>query len=140
MEDDATMDHDLNNDPNANGVDDFCSTIFRNVPKPLLPHPTTPPTRAVNNHTTRVWKTRVATRSSLRLAAHPSSVPVAERAQRKLMRELDFINSQSLVPDAAITAYVDMYAGELLEEAIKALRAATRLSNKKLAKALAAIV
>jgi DNA-binding transcriptional regulator YiaG len=56
------------------------------------------------------------------------------------MRELDFINSQSPAPDAAITAYVDMYAGELSEQAIKALRAATRLSNKKLAKALAAIV
>jgi hypothetical protein len=60
-------------------VDDFCNTIFRNVPEPLLPHPTTPPTCAVNNRTTRVWKTRVATRSSLRLTARPSSVPVAER-------------------------------------------------------------
>jgi DNA-binding transcriptional regulator YiaG len=56
------------------------------------------------------------------------------------MRELDFINNQSPAPDAAITAYVDMYDGELPEQAIKALRAATRLSNKKLAKALAAIV
>ena len=81
-----------------------------------------------------------ATRSSLRLAARPSPVPVAERAQRKLMRELDFINNQSPAPDAAITGYVDMYAGELPEQAVKALKAATRLSNKKLAKALAAIV
>jgi len=67
-------------------------------------------------------------------------VPVAERAQRKLMRELDFINNQSPAPDAAITGYVDMYAEELQEQAVKVLTAATRLSNKKLAKALAAIV
>jgi hypothetical protein len=33
----------------------------------------------------------VATRSSVRLAAKPSLVPVAERAQRKLMRELGFV-------------------------------------------------
>jgi hypothetical protein len=140
MEDDATVGHDLNNNPNANRVDDFCSTIFRSVPKPLLPRPTTPPTQAVNNRTRRVRGAKAATRSSLRLEARPSSVPVAERAQRKLMRELDFINNQSLAPDAAITAYVDMYAGELPEQAIIALRAATCLSNKKLATALAAIV
>lgn len=67
-------------------------------------------------------------------------MPVAERAQKKLMRELDFINNPSLAPDAAVTAYVDMYANDLPEETVKAIRAATRLSNKKLAKALAAIV
>jgi hypothetical protein len=42
-------------------------------------------------------KTMAQTRSSLRQAARPSPVPVAERAQRKLMRELDFINPQTTV-------------------------------------------
>ena len=37
-------------------------------------------------------KPAVSTRSSTRLASKPSSVPVARRAQQKLMRELDFIN------------------------------------------------
>ena len=64
---------------------------------------------------------------------------MAERATRKLMRELDFINPPSLAPDAAVTAYVDMYADDLPEQAVMAIRAATRLSNKKLAEALAAI-
>jgi hypothetical protein len=125
-EDNATVDHDLNDDPNANWVDDFCSTIFSSVSKLVLPHPTSPPTRAVNNCTRRVRKTRVATHSSLCLAARPSSVPVAERTQRKLMHELDFINNQSPAPDATITAYVDMYAGELPDQVVKVLTAAMR--------------
>lgn len=33
-----------------------------------------------------------STRSSLRLAARPSPAPVAQRAQQKLMRELNFIH------------------------------------------------
>jgi hypothetical protein len=44
-----------------------------------------------------------ATCSSLRLAAKPSAVPVAERAQRKLMHELEFINPQQSAPDAPNT-------------------------------------
>jgi hypothetical protein len=55
------------------------------------------------------------------------------------MRELDFINPQAIEPDAAVTTYVDMYAGDLPEEAVKAIRAATRMGNKKLAEALAAM-
>jgi hypothetical protein len=35
---------------------------------------------------------------------------------------------------------IDKYAGDLPEQAIKALKAATRLGNKELAEALAAIV
>jgi hypothetical protein len=61
-------------------------------------------------------------------------VPVAERVQRKLMRELEFINPQHSTPNAAVTEYIDMYGGDLPEQAIKAIRAATRLGNKKLAK------
>lgn len=66
-------------------------------------------------------------------------MPVAERAQRKLMPELDFINPQTPAPDAAVTASIDMYAGDLPEQAFEALKEATRLGNKKPAKALAAV-
>lgn len=61
-------------------------------------------------------------------------------AQQKLMRELDFINAQeTTAPDAVVTKYVDMYEGELPEQAVKAIRAATRMGNKKLAMVLAAM-
>jgi hypothetical protein len=56
------------------------------------------------------------------------------------MCELDFINPQTLVPDTAVTAYVDMYASDLHEEAIKAIKSATHMGNKKLAKVLVAMV
>jgi hypothetical protein len=56
------------------------------------------------------------------------------------MRELGFVNPQHLAPDATVTKYIDMYSGDLSEQAVMAIRAATRLGNKKLAKALAAMV
>jgi len=34
------------------------------------------------------------------------------------MRELDFINNLSPVPDVAVTAYVDIYADDLPEQVI----------------------
>ena len=101
--------------------------------------PTSPPKWVYTKRTGRKQKNMVATHLSLRLAARPSTVPVAERATRKLMRELDFISNTSPAPDAAVTAYVDMYADDLPEQAVMAIRAATRLSNKELAEALAAI-
>ena len=55
------------------------------------------------------------------------------------MRELDFINGQSPVPDAAITEFVDMFGEDLPEQAIEAIRAAAKMGNKKLSKALAAM-
>jgi hypothetical protein len=67
-------------------------------------------------------------------------VPVAERAQRKLMRGLEFLNPQRRAPDAAVTEYIDLYGADLPEQAIKALREATWMDNKELAKALAAMV
>ena len=82
-----------------------------------------------------------ATRSSLCQAARPSPIPVAERATRNLMRELEFINSQQQqAPDAAVDEYVDLYAGNLPEMAVEAIKAATRMGNKKLTKVLEAIV
>ena len=144
-EGDPTVGHDLYGDPNEHRVDDihdFCSAIFKSVSEPLLPRLASPPTsppKQVCSKRTRKLKNMVTTRSSLRLTARPSTVPVAERATRKLMRELDFINNPSPTPDAVVTAYEDMYADDLPEQAVMAIRAATRLSNKKLAEALAAI-
>jgi hypothetical protein len=61
------------------------------------------------------------------------------------MRELAFINDESPAPDAAITQcvitqYVDMFGPDLLEEALKAIRAAVKMDNMELSKALAAMV
>jgi hypothetical protein len=57
------------------------------------------------------------------------------------MRELSFMNSnsKSAALDAAVTAYVDMYGDDLPKQAVKAIRAATRMGNKELSRALAAI-
>jgi len=115
--------------------------MFKELWAPLLPTPEFPPPRALP----RVGKLRKkkalqVTRSSLRQAAKPTTVPVAEHAQRKLMRELEFLKPQCLAPDAAVTEYIDLYGADLPEQAIEELRAATRLDNKELAKALAAMV
>lgn len=57
------------------------------------------------------------------------------------MGELDFINDQQQpAPDAAVVEYIDMYAGNLPEQAIKAIQKATKLGNKQLAKVLGALV
>jgi hypothetical protein len=48
---------------------------------------------------------------------------MAEHAQRKLMRELEFLDPQHPTPDA--TEYIDLYGDDLPEQAIKAIRAAT---------------
>jgi hypothetical protein len=60
---------------------EFCSRLFKELPAPLLPTPESPPPRATLPHTRkpRKMKTLRATCSSLRLAAKPSAVPVAER-------------------------------------------------------------
>jgi hypothetical protein len=51
------------------------------------------------------------------------------------MHELDFVNTQAPAPDAVLTAYIGMYGDDLPEQAIKAIQAATRMGNKKLAMA-----
>lgn len=121
------------------GDADFNMGMFQELPNPLLAAPTPQPCVQGTPTAGRTRRTMASTRSSLRLAARPSPVPVAQRAQQKLMRELDFINGQTATPDAAVTAYVDMYAGDLPEQAIVAIRAATKMGNKKLAKVLAAM-
>jgi hypothetical protein len=56
------------------------------------------------------------------------------------MRELEFINGQQQqAPDAAVAEYVDLYAGNLPEMAVEAIKA-TCMVNKKLAKVLEAIM
>ena len=112
--------------------------LFKELPSPLLPTPT-PSALQEPPYGGRSRKTMASTRCSLRLAAKPSPVPVAQRAQLKLMKELDFVNGQAVAPDAAVTAYVDMYADDLPEQAIMAIRATTKMGNKKLVKVLAAM-
>jgi hypothetical protein len=116
--------------------------MFKELPAPLLPTPEPPPPCATIPRAgkLRKRKTLQATCSSLRQANKPSTVPVAERVQCKLMRELEFLNPRRPGPDAAVTEYIDLHGGDLLEEAIKAIRAATCLDDKELVKALAAIV
>lgn len=81
----------------------------------------------------------VATRSSLRQAARPSPVPVSQRAQRKLMRELQFMETPEGPLDAAAMEYIDLYRQNMSEEAVGKIRVAARLGSKKLVKALAAV-
>jgi hypothetical protein len=106
---------------------DFCKGIFKEIQEPLLAAPHASPPRATSSRAGRARKTLVPTRSSMRLAARPSSVPISQRAQHKLMRELDFVNTQAPAPDAALAAYIDMYGDDLLEQAIKAIQVATRV-------------
>jgi hypothetical protein len=123
-------------------MDRLLLSFATELPAPLLPTPVSPPPRAILPRAGKLRKRKAlqATRSSLLQAAKPCAVPVAERTQRKLMRELEFLNPQRPAPDAAVTEYIDSYGVDLPEQAIKALRAATRLDNKELAKALAAMV
>lgn len=117
----------------------FCNSVFRPAAAPLLPRPPSPPPRT-DSRSGRARRTMASTRSSLRLANRPSRVPVAKRAQHRLMRELDFVNSQSPAADAVVNAYIDQFADSLPEQAVMALRAATRLGDRRLNKTLAAIV
>jgi hypothetical protein len=103
------------------GCDAFCKGIFKEVAPPLLPRPATSPRQGGRGRK----RVMVATRSSLRQAARPSPVPVSQRAQMKLMRELQFIDS----PDAAVTEYIDLYGQHLSAQAIDAIKAAARLGT-----------
>jgi hypothetical protein len=51
-----------------------------------------------------------------------------------------FINKPTPLSDVAVRAYVDLYKDALPEKAIRAIHAPTRLGNKKIADAMAAIV
>ncbi|CAD6258086.1 unnamed protein product [Miscanthus lutarioriparius] len=138
---DATGRH-TSDEETAEGPNDyaaFCAGMFKPAPAPMLQRPDSRPPPPPTSSRGRRRAPTASTRSSTRLAARPSSVPVAERAQYKLMRELFFINGKSAAPDAAVTAYVDMYGDDRPEEAVKAIRAATCMGNKELSRALAAI-
>ena len=126
------------NDQQVDGqtVVEFCSRLFKELPAPLLSTPESPPLRAPLPRAGKLRKRKAlqATSSNLRQVAKPSVVPVAERAQRKLMRELEFLNPQRPAPDAAVTEYIDLYGADLPKQSMKALRAATRLDNKETTK------
>lgn len=55
------------------------------------------------------------------------------------MRELAFVGTKSAAPDAAVTAYVDLFGQDLPKQAVQAIREATRLGSSELTKALEAI-
>ncbi|CAD6268906.1 unnamed protein product [Miscanthus lutarioriparius] len=100
----------------------FCRKMFRKVPEPLLPRPASPQVvkkQAGQSSTRRRRRTLAPTRSSLRQAARPSPVPVAQRAQLKLMRELDLTSQR--------------------RRSRHYVRTAAKMDNKELCKALAAI-
>jgi len=122
--------------------DDPYAGLFCKLPPPVLqtPQMTATTSSVPMPRARRSRKQLASTRSSTRLASRGSSVPVAERAQRKLMRELNFINNQQHTPDDAVAEYLDLYVEDLPAKAIKAIQSATRLGNKKLAKILEAIV
>jgi hypothetical protein len=101
----------------------FCKKMFPKAPEPLLPRPSPPPKQQARRLRTRgARRTLAPTRSSQRLAARPSSTPVAQRAQLRLMRDLEFISGKSSATDAALTEYIDSFGQELRDKAIKALR------------------
>jgi hypothetical protein len=119
----------------ADVYDTFSTGMFKAVPASILGRPD--PAAPTSSQGRR--RSAAPSRSSTRLAARASPFPVAERAQRKLMRELAFLNNKSAAPDAAVTAYIDLYGDGLPDNAVKAIRAATRMGNRELAKALEAI-
>jgi len=110
------------------GCATFCKAIVKDTTAPLLPRASRSRKRLI-----------VATRTSLRQAVRPSPVPVSQRAQRKLMRELQFIDTPAAPPDSTATEYIDLYGQDLPDQAVDTIRAAARLGNKKLAKVLAAL-
>lgn len=114
----------------------FAAGMFRATPTPLLQRPDL--SAPINSRTKK--KLAAPTRSSVRQAARPSAVPVAERAKLKLMRELEFVSdNRAPAPDAAVTAYAQLYGHGLPDAAVKVLRAATKMGNKELTKVLEAI-
>lgn len=132
-ETEATVEGDKAADPPSCAA--FCKGIFKEAAAPLLPRPATTPRQRGRGHK----KVMVATRSSLRQAARPSPVPVSQRAQWKLMRELQFIDTPTRPPDAAVTEYIDLYGQDLPAQAIEKLSVAAGLGNKQLVKVLAAL-
>ena len=105
------------NDQQVDGqtIIEFCSRLFNELPAPLLSTPESPPPQAPLPRTGKLRKRKAlqATHSNLRQVAKPSVVPVVECAQHKLMRELEFLNPQHPVPDAAVTEYIDLYGADL---------------------------
>lgn len=101
----------------------FCKAIFKDAVAPLLPRPAT----------------ALPSGRGRKRPARPSPVPVSQRAQRKLMRELQFIDTPAMPPDSAVTEYIDMYGQDLPDQAIDTIRVAAQLGNKRLSMVLAAM-
>lgn len=75
------------------GYATICKTILKDVATPLLSRLDTPGLSRGGHSRKRVM---LPTCSSLRQAARPSLMPVTQRAQWKLMRELQFIDTPAV--------------------------------------------
>jgi hypothetical protein len=60
--------------------------------------------------------------------------PSCRACQAQANARAVLLNGKSATPDAAVTTYVNMYGDDLPEEAVKAIRAATRMGNKELSR------
>lgn len=78
-------------------------------------------------------------RSSKRLAARSCSVPVAHRAQHRLIRELAFVAPGEPVRQDAVDEFIQMYKKPVAKGAVLALRRAARLNDAAAGEAMAAV-
>jgi hypothetical protein len=78
-------------------------SVFVEVPPPVLAPQ--PPGGEPPAPSTQVQQKRQSTR----LMARPSSVPVALRAQHRLMRQLDFVRQGQAIGDEVVAQYEEMY-------------------------------
>lgn len=121
----------------ANELD---SRAFVELEQPV--YSSTPVTKASGAAKPRATKTPAVTAQrpkSARQAANKSGIPVAKRAQHRLVKELQFVSSSETVDDKALSEYLKLYKSPLPQKAIDAIRKAIRLSHKPMARALAAV-
>lgn len=117
----------------SSGDEDVGCRAFTPVPPPLMP------ARANGQPTPRAGPEPEEKRSSRRLAARSCSVPVALRAQHRLIKELAFVAPGEPVRQDAVDDFVKMYKRPVATEAVVALRKAARLNNAAMGEALAAV-
>lgn len=76
---------------------------------------------------------------SKRQAAIKTGIPVSQRVQHRLVKELSFVGPADPVTNKAVEKFVGMFNEELPPRAVAALRKATRLDIKPLGATLAAV-
>ncbi|GJN11417.1 hypothetical protein PR202_ga29610 [Eleusine coracana subsp. coracana] len=118
-----------------------CSVLSRAfaelLPPVVFPSTASPPRHLPRPRTAPATAPQSRPKSTRRAAK--SSIPVSQRAQRRLVKELHFIAPKEPVTDQAVTEYLKMYQEPLPAKAIAEIRKATRLASKPVAGALAAV-